>query len=60
MLDGSTDSPPEIPHKARKTLMTPQECEIARCSPNQLEMMPNSPALAPKQSLVAHHKQQVA
>ena len=36
LLDGTTESPPEIPHKSRKTLMSPQECEIARCSPNQL------------------------
>ena len=29
--------------------MSRQECEIAQCSPNQLEMMTNSPALASQQ-----------
>ena len=28
--------------------MSPQECQITRCSPNQLEMTTNSPALASK------------
>ena len=37
-------SPPEVPHMSRRTLMSPQKCEIARCSPNQLEMKTNSPA----------------
>ena len=37
-----------------------QECEIARCSPNQLEMTPDSPALAPEQSPIPHHTRQVA
>ena len=60
LLDGTPQSSEEHPHMSRRTLMSPQECEIARCSPNQLEMMPNSPALAPKQSSVAHHKRQVA
>ena len=30
MLDIGTESPPEIPHKSRRTLMSPQECEIYR------------------------------
>ena len=29
--------------------MSLQEGELARCSPNKLEMMPDSPALAPEQ-----------
>ena len=29
--------------------MSPQECQIARCNPNQLEMMTNSPPLASEQ-----------
>ena len=32
--------------------MSPQECEIARCRPNQLEMITNTPALASEQCLV--------
>ena len=46
LLDGTTESPPEIPHKSRRILMSPKECEIVWYSPNQLEMMTNSPALA--------------
>ena len=49
MLDGTTESPPEVPHKSRRTLMSPQDCQIAQCSPNQLEMTTNSPALASEQ-----------
>ena len=40
--------------------MSPQECEIAQCSPNQLEMMTKSPALASEQCSIAHHKGQLA
>ena len=40
--------------------MSPQECEIARCSPNQLEMMTNSPALASEQCPIPHHTGQLA
>ena len=43
LLDGTKESPPEVPNKSRRTLMSLQECQIARCSPNQLEMMTNSP-----------------
>ena len=60
MLDGTTESPPEVPHKSRRTLMSPQECEIARGRPNQLEIQPDSPALAPEQFPGPHHTQQVA
>ena len=42
-------SPPEIPHKSGRTLMSLQECEIARCNPNQLEMTTDSPAQASEQ-----------
>ena len=55
LLDRTTESPIEIPHKSRRTLMSPQECEIARCSRNQLEMMTDSPALASEQSPIPHH-----
>ena len=57
---GTTDSPPEIPHKSRKTLMSPQECEIALCSPNQLEMTTKSPALASEQCPIPHHTGRLA
>ena len=60
LLDGTTESPPEIPHKSRRTLMSPQKCEIARCSQNQFEIKPDSPALAPEQFPVPHHTRQVA
>ena len=43
LLDGTTESLPEIRHKSR-TLLKPQECEIARGSPNQLEIKTDSPA----------------
>ena len=59
MLDGTTESHPEIPQKSRRTLMSPQECEKARGSPNQLEIKPDSPALAPEQFPVPHHTRQV-
>ena len=39
--------------------MSPHECEIARCSPNQWDMMPDSPALAPEQTPFPHHTGQV-
>ena len=55
LLDGITESPPEIPDKSRRTLMSPQECEIFRCNPNQLEVMPNSPALASEKCPVPNH-----
>ena len=60
LLQPATESPPEIPHKSRRTLMPPQEYEIARCSPNQLEMTTNSPALASEQCPVPHHTGQLA
>ena len=55
LLDGTPYSPQEHPQKSRRTLMSQQEWEIAHCSPNQLEMMPDSPALAPEQSPIPHH-----
>ena len=55
LLDRTTENPPEVPHKSRRTLMSPQECQIARCSPNQLEMTTNSPALASEQCPMPHH-----
>ena len=49
MLDGTKESPPEVPNKSRRTLMSLQECQIAWCSPNQLEMTNNPAALASAQ-----------
>ena len=60
LLDGTTESPPEVPHKSRRTLMSPQECQIHLCSPNQLEMMTNSPAQASEQCPIPHHTGQFA
>ena len=55
MLDGTKESPPEVPNKSRRTLMSPQECQIAWSSPNQLEMTTNSPALASEQCPIPDH-----
>ena len=60
MLDGTKESPQEVPNKSRRTLMSPQECQIDRCSPNQLEMTTNSPALASEQCPIHHHTAQLA
>ena len=60
LLDGTTESPPEVPHKSRRTLMSLQECEIAWCGPNQLEMTANFPALSSDQCPVPHHTGQLA
>ena len=40
--------------------MSPQECQIARCSPNQLEMMTNPPALASEQCPIPDHTGRLA
>ena len=55
LLDRTRESPPEIPHKSRSTLMSAKECEIAQCSSNQLEMMTISHALASEQCPHSHH-----
>ena len=60
MFDETTESPPEVPHKSRRTLMSPQECEKAGCSPNKLEMMTNSRALASDQCPIPHLTGQLA
>ena len=54
MLDGTTENPREISQKSRRTLMSMQEYEIPRGSPNQLKIKPNFPALAPEQFPVPH------
>ena len=60
LLDGTKESPPEVLNKSRRTLMSPQECQIARCSPSQLEMMTNPPALASEQCPIPHHTGRLA
>ena len=60
VLDGSTESPREIPQKSRRTLMSLQEYEIPRGSPNQLKIKPYFPALAPEQFPVPRQTWQVA
>ena len=60
LLDGTIESLPDIPHKSGITLMSPQECEIARGSANQLEFKPDYPALPREQFPLPHHTQQVA
>ena len=55
LLDGTSESPPEMPHKSRRTLMSPLECEIARGSPNLIEIKPDYSALVPEQFPVCHH-----
>ena len=51
---------PEIPQKSRRTVMSLQECDIDQGSPNQLDIKPNSRALAPEQFPGPHHTRQVA
>ena len=60
MLDGTAESPQEQPHKSRMTLMSPKECEIVQCNPNQFEMSPNSPVLDEVQSHFPDPTRQVA
>ena len=60
MLDGTKERHPEVPNKSRRTLMSPQECQIARCRPNQLEMTTNPPALASEQCPIPDHTGQLA
>ena len=59
LLDGNAESTKEHPHKSRMTLMSPKECEIVQCIPNQIEMMPDSPVLYLVQCPVPHHTRQV-
>ena len=60
MLDETKESPPEFPNQSRRTLMSPQECQIARCSPSQLEMTTTSPALASEQCSIPDHTGRLA
>ena len=60
LLDENPESPQEQPHKSRMTLMSPKECEIVRCNPNQLEMTPDFPVLDLVQFPIPEHTRQVA
>ena len=60
MLDRTPGNPQEQPHKSRMTLMSPKECEIVQCNPNQFEMTPDSPVLDVMQSPFPHPTRQVA
>ena len=60
MLDGTQESPQDHCHKTRGTLLLPQECKRAQCTPSHLEVKPISPSLAPQLSRVPHHTEQVA
>ena len=60
MLDGTKESPTNVPNKSRRTLMSPQECQIAQCSLNQLEMTTNSPALDSEQCRIPDHTGRLA
>ena len=54
LLDGTPESPKAHGHTSRSTHMSPQECEISLCTPNQLEMKPDCPVLALELSPVPH------
>ena len=60
MLDGTKESPPEDPNQSRRTLMSLPERQIARSSPNQLEMTTYSPALAAEQCPIPDHTGRLA
>ena len=60
LLDGTKESPPEVPNESRRTLMSSKKCQITRCSPNQLDMMTNSPALASEQCPIPDHTGRLA
>ena len=60
LLDGTTESPREIPQKSRRTLMSLQKYEIPWGSPNQLKIKPYFPALPSGQFPVPHQTRQVA
>ena len=60
MLDGTPESPQEQPHKSRMTLMSPKECEIIWCKPNQFEVTPENPVLDLVQFPIPHPTRQVA
>ena len=58
--DGTEENTQEHCHNKRRTLMSPQECKIDWCTPNELKMKHISPSLNPQPSRIPHHIQQVA
>ena len=58
--DGTEENPQEHCHNRRRTLLSPQECRIDWCTPNQLKMKHISLSLNPYPSHIPHHIQQVA
>ena len=60
LLSGTPESSQEHCQKSRRTLMSPQEWETALCTPNQIEMKLDFPALVPQTFLFPHHTGQVA
>ena len=54
------ENPQEHCHKTRRTLMSPPDCKIDFCTPNQLKMKRISPAFTPYPSRFSHHILQVA
>ena len=60
VLDGTPESPQEQPHKSRMTLMSPKECEIIWCKPNQFKVTPENPVLDLVQFPIPHPTRQVA
>ena len=59
-LEETPERPQGHCHKSRWTMKSQQQQERAQCTPNQLEMRPDSPALAPEPSLVPHQIRHVA
>ena len=59
-LDGTLESSQEHCHMKRSTLISTQEGKTAQCTPNQFEMKPISPSLAPWRSRVPQHTVQAA
>ena len=60
LLDGTPESPQEHCHKSSGMLKSLKQCEIAPCTPDQLEMRPESAAFAPELSRDPHQTCQEA
>ena len=60
LLEGIPKNPQEHCHKSRATLRSPEQCEKAPCTPNQLKIRLDSPAWAPEPSHIPHQTRQVA
>ena len=60
LVYGNPEGPQDHCPKSRRTLMSPQECKIAGCTPNLIKIKTDSPASSPEPSCVLHHTWQVA